>query len=78
MLELIVTFANDPDETLGLQVLGFSCRIFILPFSLMIYCFKLEDYGFIFLLILTRKYGDYSYNSTERIYKPISSEDMQK
>lgn len=44
----------------------------------MIYCFKLEDYGFIFLLILTRKYGDYSYNSTERIYKSISSEDMQK
>lgn len=77
MLELIVTFANDPDETLGLQVLGFFCRICILPFSL-IYCFKLEDYGFIFLLILTRKYGDYSYNSTERIYKSISSEDMQK
>lgn len=78
MLELIVTFANDPDETLGLQVLGFFCRIFILPFSLMIYCFKLEDYGFIFLLISTRKYSDYSYNSTERIYKSISSEDMQK
>lgn len=78
MLELIVIFANDPDETLGVQVLEFYRRIFILRFSLMIYCFKLEDYGFIFLLILTRKYDDYSYNSTERIYKSISSQDMQK
>lgn len=78
MLELIVIFANDPDEKLRLQVLGFYCRICILRFSLMIYRFKLEDYGFIFLLILTRKYDDYSYNSTERIYKSISSQDMQK
>lgn len=51
MLELIVIFANDPDETLGVEVLELYCRIFILRFSLiMVCCFKLEDYGFIFFV----------------------------